>query len=577
MTEINLQGVGASAGVVLAPAFFYEPLKLEIPVHPAADTEAEMQRFDTARAAARAELDALQTRVAERAGAEEAEIFAAHAMLVDDPTLADAVRQGVSSGQNIEAAVDAATRQIAAMFREMGDDLFAARADDIMDVGRRLLRILLDVPDRSLDAIEIPCVLVTSELTPSDTATLDTERVLGLAVAHGGVTSHAAILARTLGIPAVVALGDEAINQVKSGMMLALDGATGDVIINPSNSTQSGYRQRQAKLAARAQKINSVVNQDCHTADGRRVEIQANIGNVESARDAVSKGAEGVGLLRTEFLYLDRATPPDEDEQITLYRDIFTAMGGRPVVVRTLDLGGDKPPSFMDFPQEDNPFLGWRGARLYMEEQALFKTQMRAILRAAVGYQVQVMFPMIESVETLRAVMLLVQAVREELTAKGILYAEDVPLGIMVETPSAALSADLLAEDAAFFSIGSNDLTQYTLAADRDNPRVASFFQPMNPALLRLVGQAITAAHAAGRKISMCGELAGMPLAIPILLGLGLDKFSMVPAAIAEAKWIISHLTTADAQTLAQEALRQPTAVAVQAYMTEALRQRDLI
>lgn len=577
MNEIILHGIGASAGVVVAPAFIYHPLELTITERTPDDPSAEMARFTDARAQAREELNALQEQTTERVDAEHAAIFGAHVLLVDDPALVDLVKGAVDAGQTVENALNAAVAQIAELFRSSGDELLAARADDIEDVGRRLLRILLGLPDASLAAIRHPCIVVTGELTPSDTAVLDPSAVLGLVVARGGITAHAAIIARTLGIPAVVALGDDAIARIPPDTLLAMNGQSGTVIVNPGEATRAEFEHQRQRWLARAERIAASAGIITHTADGVRVEVGANIGDLASAQEAVERGAEGVGLLRTEFLYLGRAEPPTEAEQIALYRDIFAALGTqRPIVVRTLDVGGDKPPSFMPFPEEANPFLGYRGARLYPDYADLFRTQIRALLQASVGYDVRIMYPMIDVVEALQNVGELTAQACAELDRAGVEYARDVPFGIMVETPSAALTIDLMAQHADFFSIGSNDLTQYTLAADRDNARVARFFQPLSPALLRLVKRAIEDAHRANRQIGMCGELAGLPLAIPILLGLGLDKFSMVPGAIAEAKWIISQLTMDDAKAIAHAALQLPTAGAIEDYMQKVLADRGL-
>ena len=577
MTQITLQGTGASSGVVMASAYRFNRVELTVPQRTADDPQAEMARFAAAQAKAQKELAALEKHVAATVGEDESAIFGAHQVLLNDPAIQSVVESLVNGGQGVESALAAAIEQVAEMLRGTGDPMFMARADDVNDVGRRLLRILLDVPDTSLAALSEPSIVVTSELSPSDTATLDPNLALGVCVAGGGVTAHAAILARTLGIPAVVTLGETAIAKIKTGDLVALDGTTGEVVVQPDDATQASYRQRQERMKARAEQIATVRDALTHTRDGQRVEVYANIGDAKSAQGAVTAGAEGVGLLRTEFLYLDRDIAPTEDEQIALYKEIFTAMGDRPVVVRTLDIGGDKPPSFMDFPHEMNPFLGWRGARVYPDAPELFKTQMKAIFQAAEGHQVKVMFPMIEGLPLLQTCRQLVDEARSELDAAGKTYAKDVPLGIMIETPSAALMADVLAASSDFFSIGTNDLTQYTLAADRDNAQVAPYFKMLHPSVLRLVAQAIGKAHQADRVISMCGAMAGMPQAIPVLVGLGLDKFSMVAGSIGEAKWIVSQFTLEECQKIAAEVLALPTAEAIEAHMNDILRARDLI
>lgn len=571
LTETKLQGIPASDGIALGPAFCYRPPHLTLPVRPATSPAEEWQRFETARAAGRAELEYLMGRVAQRGRAAEAAIFDAHQMMLDDPTLAKKVRQGIERGQPAEQAVAEAVETLAAVLAALPDEQFAARATDVRDVGRRLVRLLLGLPESDLGALGEPAIVVADELTPSDTAGLDPAFTLGFCTAEGGATSHSAILARTLGIPAVVGLGASATNMISPGNGLILDGAAGLVIIEPGAATRRHYAGLRASQHARRQAQRAQAHEPACTADGRRVEVTANIGEVESAREALAHGAEGVGLLRTEFLYLASARPPSEQQQVETYSRIFAVMSGRPVIVRTLDVGGDKPPGYIAFPQELNPFLGWRAIRMCLEEMALFKTQIRAILRAAAGHSVRLMFPMISSLEELWAARGVVRQAEAELAAEGLTYAADLPVGIMVETPAAAMLVDVLAEAADFFSLGTNDLTQYTLAVDRGNPRVASLFQPLHPAVLRLVQRTIEAAHANGKPVGMCGELAGMPKAIPILLGLGLDEFSMAPRAIPAAKHRLRKLTDDAARQIAAQALSLRTAAEIESLMAQVL------
>ncbi|GAB4471319.1 MAG: phosphoenolpyruvate--protein phosphotransferase [Anaerolineae bacterium] len=571
MSEQTLQGIAAAEGIAIGPAFCYIPPTLNIPARRAGAVSDELARFEAACTQAQAELDDLRAILTERADAESAAIFEAHAMMLQDPMLHEAVRERVMAGEIIEAAVQGAVEDLAAMLAGMDTELFAMRAADVQDVGRRVLRILLGIPDTSLDALRTPSIIVAHDLTPSDTVSLKPELTLGFCTAAGGLTSHTAILARTLGIPAVVGLGHDALAVIEDGMPLVLDGSTGRVIVSPGRRTIARYRDLHQAQVARMAQVQALAASDTYTADGHRVEVGANIGDVASARDAVSFGAEGVGLLRTEFLYLQDTRPPAEERQIEAYRRIFEAMEGRPVIVRTLDIGGDKPPTYLDFPEELNPFLGWRAIRICLEDLPLFKTQLRAVLRAAVGHRALIMFPMISALEELRQARAVLDEVMGELAAEGLEYAADVPIGIMVETPAAAAIADILADECDFFSIGTNDLTQYTLAVDRTNERVAHLFQPLHPAVLRLIKQTIDAAHEKGKWVGMCGELAGMKRAIPILLGLGLDEFSMVPRAIPEAKWLIGQLTLEQARQIATHALSLGTADEVEAYMSEVL------
>jgi phosphoenolpyruvate-protein phosphotransferase len=564
MAETTLQGIGVSAGFAVGPVFQYKPLHLNVSPRQQVNPDEEFGRFVAAREQAKRELQSIKQSVEARAGKESAEIFDAHMVLLADPMLEDSIKAQIGDGA--ETAVRQASEALAEMLRQSGDEMFAARAVDVTDIGQRLLRILLGVPDQSLNAIHQPSILIAHDLTPSDTANLDPQQVIGICLKAGGRTSHAAILARTLGIPAVVGLG-EAIDPVNDGAVLALDGASGEVIINPLPEKLALYQQKRETRSTREAQIRAKAHQPAVNAGGRRIPVYANIGDLASAKKAIEEGAEGVGLLRTEFLYLNESSAPGEDYQVEVYQAIFDVMGERPVTIRTLDLGGDKPPSFIDFPQEENPFLGWRGIRVCLDMPDLFKTQLRAILRAAVAKPISLMYPMIESVSTLRRANLLLKEAQRELDAANVDYNRSVPVGIMIETPSAAVMTDLLAAECDFFSIGTNDLTQYALACERGNGRVAGYFEDLSPGVLRLIRQTIDHAHAAGKEVSMCGELAGMPAAIPILLGLGLDKFSMSAPAIPQAKWILNGLSDAQARELAQHSLNLPTADDIQNYM----------
>ena len=492
-------------------------------------------------------------------------------MMLDDPALADKVTGKIQEGIIVEQAVADATQELAAMLAGMADEYFAARAADVQDVGRRVLRILLGLPDTALSNLQVPSIIIANDLTPSDTARLDPDLVLGFCTAFGGLTSHSAILARTLGLPAIVGLGSKAVEALNTGDMLLMDGAAGALFLSPDEATISRYQKLKQEMESRLLIIKASAQHEACTADGRRVEVAANIGEEETAREAVEFGAEGVGLLRTEFLYLNETHAPDEEKQYHIYKAIFEIMGPRPVVIRTLDIGGDKPPSYMPFPQEMNPFLGWRAIRMCLEETSLFQTQLRAILRAAVGHNIRIMFPMIIDLDELRCARNVIAQTEAELRQQGVEFAANLPVGIMVETPAAAVLTDVLAEAADFFSLGTNDLTQYTLAVDRGNEKVARLYQPLHPAVLRLIKQTIDSAHQKGKWVGMCGELAGMPKAIPILLGMGLDEFSMASRAIPLAKHLIGKLTAAQAAQIAGHALSMSSAIDIEAYMKTVL------
>ena len=567
MMEKTLKGIPASDGIAIGSVFCYIPAELTIPACAAGTVDEEMARFENARELARVELKDLYDAIEKRAGKEEASIFEAHQEMLSDPALEGKVSAEVEIGQTVEQALVKAIEELASLLAGMNDELFAARALDVKDVGRRILRILLGLPDTALSAVTEPSIIIAEDLTPSDTASLDPDLTLGFITAQGGLTSHSAILARTLGLPAIVGMGNGLLEKVSNGTSIVMDGRTGEMILEPDQETVIRYTKIKAQRDSHLQILKVAAEKDAHTSNGRRVEVAANVGEAASARDAMKYGAEGIGLLRTEFLYLEDSQPPSEEKQYRIYREIFEVMSGRPVIVRTLDIGGDKPPSYLPFPNEMNPFLGWRAIRISLDEPQLFKTQLRAILRAAVGHHARIMFPMVSDLDELRRAREIVEAVKRDLRLASVEFAEEVPVGIMVETPAAAMLVDVLAEVSDFFSLGTNDLTQYTMAVDRGNAKVSGLFQPLHPAVLRLIRQAIDAGHAKGKWVGMCGELAGMTKAIPILLGFGLDEFSMNPRAIPEAKHLIGKLTDEKTREIASQAMSFGTAAEIENYM----------
>jgi phosphotransferase system enzyme I (PtsI) len=567
MPEKNFKGIPASDGIAIGSAFCYIPTQLTIPVCAAGTAEEEMGRFVAAREQARMELQELFESIEKRAGDEEASIFMAHQEMLADPVLEGKIREFVEIGQTVEQALANATQALASLLSSMDDELFAARALDVKDVGRRVLRILLGLPDTALSAVTEPSIILADDLTPSDTAGLDPALTLGFITAQGGLTSHSAILARTLGLPAIVGMGIGLLDNVSNGTAIVMDGRSGEMIVEPAPETVKRYVELKLQRESHLQILKSASGKEACTANGRRVEVAANVGEVASARAAMEYGAEGIGLLRTEFLYLEDVQAPSEEKQFRIYREIFDVMAGRPVVVRTLDIGGDKPPSYLPFPDEMNPFLGWRAIRISLDEPELFKTQLRAILRAAVGHQARIMFPMISDLDELRRAREIVEMVKRDLEHESVEFAGDIPIGIMVETPAAAMLVDVLAEASDFFSLGTNDLTQYTMAVDRGNAKVSRLFQPLHPAVLRLIQQTVEAGHSKGKWVGMCGELAGMTKAIPILLGFGLDEFSMNPRSIPEAKALIGKLSDDRAHEVARQAMTFGTATEIENYM----------
>lgn len=567
MFERLLKGIPASDGIAIGSVFCYIPAKLTVPVCAAGSVYEELARLNSAREQAHIELQGLFEAIEKRAGREEASIFEAHQEMLADPALEAKIREFIEIGLTAEQALVNATEELAGMLAGMGDELFAARALDVRDVGRRVLRNLLGLPDTALSAVTEPSIIIADDLTPSDTASLDPALTLGFITAQGGLTSHSAILARTLGIPAIVGMGNSLMENVSTGTFIAMDGRTGELLVEPGEAAVDRYQKIKSQRESQLQILKTAAEKDAITANGRRVEVAANVGEASSARDAMGHGAEGIGLLRTEFLYLEDTQPPSEEKQYRIYREIFEVMKGRPVIVRTLDIGGDKPPSYLPFPDEMNPFLGWRAIRISLDEPELFKTQLRAIMCAAVGHNARIMFPMVSDLDELRRARDLVNTVKRDLELASVEFAPDVPVGIMVETPAAAMLVDVLAEASDFFSLGTNDLTQYTMAVDRGNAKVAGLFQPLHPAVLRLIKRTIDAGHSKGKWVGMCGELAGMTKAIPILLGFGLDEFSMNPRAIPEAKNLIGRLTDDQAREIADHAMSLGTAADIENYM----------
>lgn len=566
MSTQTIRGIGASPGIASGPVFRYELREQAVEQRHIEDVSAEQARLDAALAQAQAETRALAERARKDVGAGNASIFEAHEMFLSDPDLLAEVRAMIETQQvNADYAWKVGTERQAAALRSLGDEYLAARAADVEDVAQRVLRLLRAEQGQMVQPTQ-PSVIVAGELTPSETVTLDKRLVLAFCTARGGATSHVAILARALGIPAIVGLG-AATEQLRAGTQVIVNGATGELVSEPDEATLAVSRRQAAALAQERAAAREQACEPAVTADGQRVEVVANIGSPAEAAGALEQGAEGVGLLRTEFLFLDRETAPDEDEQAVVYRAIMETMGQRPVVIRTLDIGGDKPAPYLNMPAEMNPFLGVRGLRLSLAYPDLFEIQLRALLRAGAGHNLKIMFPMVATRAEVLAARQHIAAARETLAARQDDYARQCEIGIMVEVPAAALLADVLADVVDFFSIGTNDLAQYTLAADRTNAAVAPLADALHPAVLRLIGRVIEAAHARGKWVGLCGELAGDPLAVPVLLGLGLDEFSMSARSISLVKQAMRRYTLTQAREIAQHALTLGDAAEVRAYL----------
>lgn len=547
-----LRGIPASRGIAIGPAFQFKKRELRIERYQKSDPQVERQRLENALEQARQELSQVLEKARSEVEAGTASIFEAHLMMLDDPDYLDAIRQKIIDELlNPEAAVADATEAYAGMLEAMEDEYLRARAADIRDVGMRVVRILLNLDDSPASGLKEPAIILAQELTPSDTIALDKRLVLGFCTAGGGPTAHVAILARELGLPAVVGMGSE-ILEIANATTLIVDGSEGTVLVDPDEATATSKRVLALRLQEKEAEARGEAAQPAITRDGKRVEIVANIGNIEGAKVALQSGAEGVGLLRTEFLYLERERMPDEEEQYQAYRAILDVFGELPVILRTLDIGGDKELPYLSLPKEMNPFLGLRAIRLCLARPEIFKPQLRAALRAAVGRNLKLMFPMVATVAEVRAAKEMLARCRQELAEEGQAAGEKIEVGIMVEVPAAVIMADQLAPEVDFFSIGTNDLSQYTMAADRTSSAVSALADAFHPAVLRLVRDVVRVAHEKGKWVGVCGELAGEPLAIPVLIGLGVDELSMNPPAIPIAKQIVRNLNLAEAEQIAQ-------------------------
>ncbi|MBN1180076.1 MAG: phosphoenolpyruvate--protein phosphotransferase [Anaerolineae bacterium] len=551
-----LQGIAASRGIAIGPAYQFRRASLTFERCTIDAPATEWLRCEDALETARQQIIDIAQHIEAESGAAEAEIFQAHLLMLEDPELLETVRETIDQQYlNAEAAFSDAAEVYAQKLESLSSDYLKSRAGDVRDITERVLRILIGAEETSVCTdMFTPSIVVAEDLTPSDTVLMDKTLVLGFCTAGGGATSHTAILARGLGLPAVVGIGPAALT-IPDGATLILDGAAGTVMVSPDSETIDAYRIRQETVARVRAEARTYAHAPAITRDGHRVEVVANIGNVESANAALDAGAEGVGLLRTEFLYLERHHLPDEEEQYRAYRAIVDVFGDLPVVLRTLDVGGDKDLPYLDLAPTANPFLGQRAIRLCLARPHLFKPQLRAVLRAGAGRNLKLMFPMVATLDEVREARAILEVCRAELRAEKQAYAEQMEIGIMIEVPSAAIMAHQFAAEVDFFSIGTNDLSQYTMAADRTDAQVARLADAFQPAVLHLIRTVIDAAHSHGRWVGLCGELAGEPLAIPILLGLGLDEFSMNPPAIPTAKQVIRALDLDEARALATEAL----------------------
>lgn len=571
----KITGVKASAGIVIGKALLLDNSDLHIQSVLVEDTGAEKSRFREALEKAKEDLLDISERVEQELGTEHADIFRAHLMVLEDPELVDTVQAKIEQEKvNAEHAMHEVAQSFISLFEQMDNEYMRERAADIRDVTKRVLSHLMGVELSVPSQLQDEVIIVAKDLTPSDTAQLDRRFVKGFVTDIGGRTSHSAIMARSMGIPAVVGTRDMT-REAQAGVTLIVDGHEGIVIIDPSEKEIAAYQEQQILYDKQKEEWAQLVGTKTMSRDGHHVELAANIGSPQDLADVLANGAEGVGLFRTEFLYMGRDELPTEEEQFQAYKQVLEQMDGKPVVIRTLDIGGDKHLPYLDLPEEMNPFLGFRAIRLCLDNQDLFRTQLRALLRASVHGNLKIMFPMIATLEEFRQAKAILEEEKQSMQDKGFVFTQPFEVGIMVEIPAAAMMADIFANEVDFFSIGTNDLIQYTLAADRMNERVAYLYQPYHPAVLRLIRQVIEAAHAKGKWVGMCGEMAGDLVAIPILLGMGLDEFSMSASSILPARQLISRMSRDEKAKDTEQILSMSTSQQVEDFVKIQLAKTD--
>ncbi|HCZ6601130.1 TPA: phosphoenolpyruvate--protein phosphotransferase [Staphylococcus aureus] len=551
-----IKGIAASDGVAIAKAYLLvEPDLTFDKNEKVTDVEGEVAKFNNAIEASKVELTKIRNNAEVQLGADKAAIFDAHLLVLDDPELIQPIQDKIKNeNANAASALTDVTTQFVTIFESMDNEYMKERAADIRDVSKRVLSHILGVELPNPSMIDESVVIVGNDLTPSDTAQLNKEFVQGFATNIGGRTSHSAIMSRSLEIPAIV--GTKSITQeAKQGDMIIVDGLNGDVIVNPTEDELIAYQDKRERYFADKKELQKLRDADTVTVDGVHAELAANIGTPNDLPGVIENGAQGIGLYRTEFLYMGRDQMPTEEEQFEAYKEVLEAMDGKRVVVRTLDIGGDKELSYLNLPEEMNPFLGYRAIRLCLAQQDIFRPQLRALLRASVYGKLNIMFPMVATINEFREAKAILLEEKENLKNEGHDISDDIELGIMVEIPATAALADVFAKEVDFFSIGTNDLIQYTLAADRMSERVSYLYQPYNPSILRLVKQVIEASHKEGKWTGMCGEMAGDETAIPLLLGLGLDEFSMSATSILKARRQINGLIKNEMTELANRAV----------------------
>ena len=573
-----ISGIPASPGIVFGKALVLKEEKIVLDMQKIKDSQVdeEIARFYAGREAAVEQLNSIKERAYQSLGEEKAAIFEGHLMILEDEELEEEIIDYLRSNHvNAAVAANVVIDQQVAILSEIDDEYLKERAGDIRDIGNRLIKNILGMHIVDLGEINEEAILVAYDLTPSETAQLNLDKVLGFVTDIGGRTSHTSIMARSLELPAIVGTNNVT-ELVNTGDFLILDALNNVVYVNPSQEDILRLKALQAKLADEKAELAKLKDLPALTLDGHRVDVVANIGTIRDIEGAERNGAEGVGLYRTEFLFMDRDQLPTEEEQFIAYKDVVEAMNGNLVILRTMDIGGDKELPYLDLPKEMNPFLGWRAIRIALDRREILNAQLRAVLRASAYGKLAVMFPMIISVEEIRELKSVIEELKVELRNEGKAFDENIQIGVMVETPSAAVNAKFLAKEVDFFSIGTNDLTQYTLAVDRGNELISHLYNPMSPSVLSLIKQVIDASHAEGKWTGMCGELAGDERATVLLLGMGLDEFSMSAISVPQIKKLIRNVNYQDAKLLAEKALQQPTAAEIERLVIDFLAEKAL-
>ncbi len=568
------KGTGASAGIGIGKVVIVEEKELVIKRENITDAAAEIQRFKGALETSMKQTEALAADLAQRVGEKEAEILNGHIMLLSDPMLTGEIEAMITNDSvNSEFAIETVCTNYANVFASMGDELMQQRATDMKDIKTRMQKVLLGVESVDIAALPEGSIILAKDLTPSMTAGINPANVTAIVTELGGRTSHSAILARALEIPAVVALTG-ILNEVKNGDVLVLDGTDGTVLVNPEDSILAEYQGKRAAFLKEKKELEQYIGRPSVTKDGVHVEVVANIGKPEDVDKVLQYDGEGVGLFRTEFLFMDRDAMPTEEEQFEAYKKVAIAMNGKPVIIRTLDIGGDKEIPYMGLEKDENPFLGYRAVRFCLDRKDdVYRPQLRALLRASAFGNIKIMIPLVTCIDEYRQVKALVEEIKQELTDKGFAFNKDIPLGIMVETAAASLIADIFAKEVDFFSIGTNDLTQYTMSVDRGNDKISYLYSTFNPAVLRSIKRIITCAREEGIMVGMCGEAASDPMMIPLLLAFGLNEFSMSPSAILRARKMITEYSTEELQAVADQAMGFATTAEVENFMREFINQ----